>query len=136
VCEGLRSRYVDVSPGTTALTDAYRLRTHDNFIKSSDHGCSTCGFILGALRYFEPSSNDATSVLLRIHHTGGCEVFMNESCSTIQVYTPKGTLGLSRYSSNFNVSKRWPQDWTLEAAINADCLHRSSACLAWDHKRC
>lgn len=95
VCEGLRSRYVSPSPATMALGDALRMRTYGEFAVSSIHGCPTCGFILEALQHFDPSSDNARSVLLRITHTGFCQLFMTNTCSTIQVYTPKGIPSLT-----------------------------------------
>jgi hypothetical protein len=90
ICENLRSNYVSPETGHQIREDVLLRRNYGQFRLSSKEGCSMCAFIQAALEHYDPDSEDTSSALLRIAQAGACTISMDNTNSTLQVYTPQG----------------------------------------------
>ena len=129
-CQGLRSRFVSPDISGTTLGDLILVRKYRDFRTSDDHGCLTCGFILDVLRTFDPSCDDAATLVLRTTHTGHCSVSLTNTCSTIQVYTPEGRSRLSQ-SSLCETSAMLILFDRCSSSLAGDSKRGSTQCLFW-----
>lgn len=112
VCENLQSSYVSTETGHEVRSDVIRRRSYGQFRLSSTEGCSMCAFIQRAFQHFDPGSDNTSSALLRIAHTGACAISMINTSSTLQVYTPRGehlcVWGLNGVNASIGFPPAWP----------------------------